>query len=94
MISLMRNEGNLDYPELLGGLGDDIIDRAMLKIDNRQAWKVHYRILNQENGGKLEILSIFLIDRGYIVRFICYPWNSRYEAQFEELAASFRTRRK
>jgi hypothetical protein len=92
MISLMRNEGNLDYPALLGGLGEDIIDRARLTIDGRQAWKVHYRILNQESGGKLEILSIFLIDQGYIVRFICYPWNSRYEAQFEELAVSFRGR--
>jgi hypothetical protein len=90
MISLMRNEGSLDYAGLLGSLGDDIIDRAGLKIDNRPAWKVHYRILNQENGGKLEILCIFLIDKGFIVRFICYPWNSRYEPQFEDLAESFR----
>ncbi|MGA2479053.1 MAG: hypothetical protein ABSG63_09935 [Spirochaetia bacterium] len=94
MISLMRNTGNLDYPELLGGLGDDIIDRTLLTIDGRKAWKVHYRILNQESGGKLDILSIFLIDQGYIVRFICYPWNSRYEAQFEELAGSFKNRGK
>jgi hypothetical protein len=94
MISLMRNTGNLDYPELLGGLGDDIIDRTLLTIDSRKAWKVHYRILNQESGGKLDILSIFLIDQGYIVRFICYPWNSRYEAQFEELAGSFKNRGK
>ena len=94
MISMMRNEGNLDDTALLSGLGEDIIDRASLTIDGRKAWKVHYRILNQENGGKLEILSIFLIDRAFIVRFICYPWNSRYEAQFEEIAESFRSRRK
>jgi hypothetical protein len=94
MISLMRNEGNLDYPALLGGLGDDIVARAQLGIDGRQAWKVHYRIVNQESGGKLDILCIFLIDQGSIVRFICYPWNSRYEPQFEQLAESFRSRRK
>jgi hypothetical protein len=94
MISMMRNEGKLDYPQLLAGLGDDIIDRAAFMIGGRQAWKVHYRILNQESGGRIEILSIFLIDQGFITRFICYPWNSRYEAQFEELAESFRSRRK
>jgi hypothetical protein len=70
MISLMRNEGSLDYAGLLGSLGDDIIDRAGLRIDGMQAWKVHYRIVNQENGGKLEILCIFLIEKGFIVRFI------------------------
>jgi hypothetical protein len=92
MISLMRNTGNLDYPALLGGLGEDIIDRARLEIDGKLAWKVHYRIMNQESGGTLEVLSIFLLDRGYIVRFICYPWNSRYQGQFVELAESFRYR--
>jgi hypothetical protein len=92
MISLMRNEGNLDYPEFLEGLGADIVTRAALRVDGAPAWKVHYRITGQENGGKLDILCIFLIEKGWIARFICYPWNSRYEAQFEELAESFHRR--
>jgi hypothetical protein len=89
MISLMRNEGSRGYPEFLEGLGDDIVTRTALRVDGQPAWKVHYRIVNQENGGKLDILAIFLIEKGWIARFICYPWNSRWEAQFEELAESF-----
>jgi hypothetical protein len=90
MISMSRNIENLDYPKVLSELGNEVIDRAILMINKKQAYKVHYRIVNQESGGKLDILSILLIDHGYIIRFICYPWNSRYEAQFEELAESFR----
>jgi hypothetical protein len=91
MISMTRNRENLDYPQVLGQLGNEVIDRAVFMIDKKQAYKVHYRIVNQESGGKLDILSILLIDHGYVIRFICYPWNSRYEAQFEELAESFRS---
>lgn len=90
MINMTRNQENLDYSRVLGGLGNDVVDRAVFMINNKQAYKVHYRIMNQESGGKLDILSILLIDHGYIIKFICYPWNSRYEAQFEELAESFR----
>jgi uncharacterized protein YlaN (UPF0358 family) len=91
MIIMSRNIENLDYPQVLGELGNEVIDRAVFMINKKQAYKVHYRIVNQESGGKLDILSILLIDHGYIIRFICYPWNSRYEAQFEELAESFRS---
>ena len=91
MIIMTKNRENLDYPQVLGELGNDVIDRAIFMINKKQAYKVHYRIVNQESGGKLDILSIISINQGYIVRFICYPWNSRYEAQFEELAESFRS---
>jgi hypothetical protein len=91
MIIMTRNQENLGYPQVLGELGNDVIDRAAFTINKKPAYKVHYRIVNQESGGKLDILSILLIDNGYVIRFICYPWNSRYEAQFEELAESFRS---
>ena len=90
MIIMTRNQDNLDYSQVLGGIGNEVIDRAVFMINKKQAYKVHYRIMNQESGGKLDILSILLIDHGYITKFICYPWNSRYVAQFEELAESFR----
>jgi hypothetical protein len=91
MIMMTKNRENLDYSRVLGELGNEVIDRAVFMINKKQAYKVHYRIVNQESGGKLDILSILLIDQGYIIRFICYPWNSRYVAQFEELAESFRS---
>jgi len=91
MILMMKNQESLDYSQVLGSLGDEVIDRAVFMINKKKAYKVHYRIMNQESGGKLDILSIILIDHGYITKFICYPWNSRYVAQFEELAESFRT---
>jgi hypothetical protein len=75
---------------VLGELGTDVIDKAVILINKKPAYKVHYRIMNQESGGILDILSIFSINNGYITRFICYPWNSRYERQFEQLAESFR----
>jgi hypothetical protein len=78
---------------VLGELGNDVIDKAVFMINKKPAYKVHYRIMNQEGGEKLDILSIISISKGYIIRFICYPWNSRYERQFEELAASFRNTR-
>ena len=90
MIRMSRNRENLNFSQVLGELGNDVIDKAVFMINKKPAYKVHYRIMNQESGEKLDILSIFLINKDYIIRFICYPWNSRYERQFEELAASFR----
>jgi hypothetical protein len=94
MIVMAKNTEKLDYPQVLGELGNDVVDRAVFMIDGKRAYKVHYRIQNQESGGKLDILSILLVDRDYIIRFICYPWNSRYEYQFEKLAASFQIPRR
>jgi len=91
MISMTRNRENLGYTQLFGDLGDNVIEKASFVINNKQAYKVHYRITNLEGGGRLDILSILLIDQGFIIRFTCYPWNSRYVAQFEKLAESFRT---
>jgi hypothetical protein len=90
VIRMTRNQENLGYKEVLGGLDGDVIERSAFTINNKQAYKVHYRITNLESGGRLDILSILLIDKGFITRFICYPWNSRYVAQFEKLAGSFR----
>ena len=94
MIVMAKNTEKLDSPQVLGELGNDVVDRAVFMIDGKRAYKVHYRILNQESGGKLDILSILFIDRDYIIRFICYPWNSRYELQFEKIAASFQSPRR
>jgi hypothetical protein len=89
MITVSRNKDKIDYPMLLGGLGNDVLAKTAFSIDGKTAYKMHYRILNQETGGKLDVLSILLIDGGYVVRFICYPWNSRHVSQFDELAQSF-----
>ena len=93
MISMSRNLDKLDFSQVLGGLGNDVVEKAVFMINKRPAYKVHYRIMSQESGEKLDILSIISINKNYIIKFICYPWNSRYVRQFEELAASFRNRR-
>ena len=91
MIGMSRNLDKLDFSQVLGGLGNDVVEKAVFMINKRPAYKVHYRIMNQESGEKLDILSIISINNNFIIKFICYPWNSRYVRQFEELAASFRT---
>jgi hypothetical protein len=79
-----------DYARLLADLEDRLIEKSSFTINGRPAVKVHYRIRSQESDGTLDILAVVYLDQDLLVRFICYPWNSGREGEFETVVRSFR----
>ena len=67
-----------------------ITEKSVFPINGREAYKIHYWITNEETSGRFDVLSIEYLDQDLYVRFICYPWNSAYEKEFEAMAKSFR----
>ena len=93
-ILLSRNPDRLDYRRVLGRIGDGLVEKSVFLINGKQAYRLHYRIHSEERNEKIDILAIEYIDQDVYARFICYPWNSLHEKEFEAVAKSFRYKRK
>ena len=89
-ILLSTNPDRLDYQKVLGRIGDGLVEKSVFEINGKQAVRLHYLIRSEERNEKLDILAIEYFDRDLYARFICYPWNSAYEKEFEALVRSFR----
>jgi hypothetical protein len=89
-IMFRLNRKKLDYPKVLAELGISVLQKSDFRINGRDAYEVHYQVASEETRGRLDVLSIEYIDQDLYAKFICYPWNSAYVREFEELAKSFR----
>lgn len=89
-IIFKKNLDNLDYPKVLARIGNGISEKAIFRINGRDAYKVHYWITSEETAERLNVLSIEYLNQDLYARFICYPWNSMYLKEFEAIARSFR----
>jgi hypothetical protein len=89
-IMFRPNRENLDYPKVLAGLGAGAVQKSIFRINGREAYEVRYQVQREETTGRLDVLSIEYLDQDLYARFICYPWNSVYVREFEDLAKSFR----
>ena len=79
-----------DDSRLVAALGDRLVEKSSFPINGHPAVKVHYRIQSEESTGTLDVLAVIYLDQDLLVRFICYPWNSRLEREFETVVRSFR----
>lgn len=89
-ILFSNNPDKLDYQKVLGRIGDGLVEKTAFGINGKQAYRLHYLIRSEETNGQMDILAIEYFDEGLYARFICYPWNSSHEKEFEALARSFR----
>jgi hypothetical protein len=89
-IMLRLNRENVDYPKVLAELGAGIVHASIFRINGRDAYEVRYQVEREDTTGRLDVLSIEYLDQDLYAKFICYPWNSMYVREFEDLAKSFR----
>jgi hypothetical protein len=89
-ILLSRNPDKLDFQKVLRRIGDGLVEKSVFSIHGKQAYRLHYQIHSEERNDTLDILAIEYFDRDLYARFICYPWNSSHEKEFEALVRSFR----
>jgi len=89
-ILLSSNPDKLDYQKVLGRIGDGLVEKSAFGINGKQALRLHYTIRSEERNEQLDILAIEYFNQGLYARFICYPWNSSHEKEFETLVRSFR----
>jgi hypothetical protein len=89
-IILSKRQDGLDYPKVLARIADGRSENVVFRINGKDAYELRYRVMNEETGGTLDILSIEYLDQGLYARFICYPSNSMHVRAFEALVKSFR----
>ena len=91
-VLLSRNSDSLDYAQILGRLGDRLVEKSIVTINGKTAWRLHYRIHSEETNETLDMLAVEYVDRDIYARFICYPWNTVHAKEFDALVKSFRYR--